>query len=193
VPHGALYYSVRCNLTQASAEDVPERVELKMRNACSFERSFPSGLDRGNRPVRTNGTRKEKRVIRTLFLFPRLQNFACVFGKRNRFRRARGLYVVIQTDQLSLKIHLVPTQRKPLAIYARAFVCVSKTGKGSPQCRERRGEDRRRDCSTDNGASAVRSLPGRRERIEGVLVGNGGRCIRFGLLGGNRANSPLYT
>src|SRR5208282_797189 len=102
-----------------------------MRDACPSQGGPPSSLDRGNRLVREMRAREDKRTLGGLCLVPCLQNSAGILGQRNRFRRAWCLHVVVQADELVLEVHLVPTQREPLAVGSPA--CLGEEDDGHPK------------------------------------------------------------
>jgi hypothetical protein len=65
---------------------LPQVVDRKVRYARTFEGCLPSSFNRGDRLVWSMRTRKDKRTLRCLFLLPRPQDIASVFGEGNRFR-----------------------------------------------------------------------------------------------------------
>src|SRR5215471_320955 len=80
--------------------------------------------------------REDKRTLRGLRSVPRLQDFASILGQRNRFRGARSLDVVAQTDEFVVEVHLIPTQRKALAVGSPAR--LGEEDDGHAQMRWRR-------------------------------------------------------
>lgn len=122
MPHCSLGDRVRHDLTYASAKDVPQLVEREVWNLCSSQRGLPSCLDRADQPVRTNQIREKKRAFRSLFLFPRLQCFAGVLGKRSGFQTSSTQ--LPERNPIALPANLEQAQRDLVSPYNFGFAAL---------------------------------------------------------------------
>src|SRR6266478_3386282 len=95
---------------------MPQVVDRKMRHACSFQRSLPSGLHTADWLGRFAWAWKDKRRIMVRFFFPLAQYTVRQIRKRKRLGGARRFHVAAPADQFMLPIHLVPTQTESFAI-----------------------------------------------------------------------------
>src|SRR5216684_9280671 len=82
--HRALHNCVRRNPTEARAEHMPQMVDRKVSYSRVLQRRLPGRLNRGDRLVGFDRTRKKKWALVCLFLLPTEKNIVCEPGQGHR-------------------------------------------------------------------------------------------------------------
>src|SRR6516165_1372932 len=106
--HGALHNCIGSNPTQSRAEHVAQIVDLEIRNAGPLECSPPSLPYVSNRLGGIAWTRKEKRALLSLFVFPFAKDLARLSSQRKGLCRLTRLQLAGEVNDLIFEIDLIP-------------------------------------------------------------------------------------